>query len=65
MGDEAEELEVLLSLDGASFEAAEGFVVEFTVKRTAKTAERPHGVTYSLVFASTTLTRPAARAGDL
>jgi len=50
MGDEAEELEVLLSLDGARFEAAEGYVVEFTVKRTAKTAERPHGVSYSLVF---------------
>src|SRR5271166_7019223 len=50
MGDEAEELEVLLSLDGASFEAADGYVVEFTVKRTAKTAERPHGLSYSLVF---------------
>lgn len=53
MGDEAEELEVLLSLDGARFEAAEGYVVEFTVKRTAKTAERPHGVSYSLVFRPT------------
>jgi Family of unknown function (DUF6516) len=50
MGDEAEELEVLLSLDGATFEAAAGYVVEFTVKRTPKTAKRPHGVSYSLVF---------------
>jgi len=49
MGDEAE-LELLLSFDGASYEAAAGYVVEFTVKRTARTAERPHGVSYALVF---------------
>jgi hypothetical protein len=49
MEDEAE-LELLLSFDGAGYEAAEGYVVEFTVKRTAKTAERPHGVSYALVF---------------
>jgi hypothetical protein len=49
MGDEAE-LEFLLSFDGANYEAAEGYVVEFTVKRTARTAERPHGVSYALVF---------------
>jgi hypothetical protein len=49
MGDEAE-LELLLSFDGANYEAAEGYVVEFTVKRTARTAERPHGVSYALVF---------------
>jgi hypothetical protein len=50
MGDEADELEVLLSLGGASFEAAAGYVVEFTVNRTTKTAERPHGISYALVF---------------
>jgi Family of unknown function (DUF6516) len=47
---EETELEVLLSLNGASWEAAEGHVVEFSVHRTAKTAERPHGITYALVF---------------
>jgi hypothetical protein len=50
VGDEAQELEALLSLDGASFEAAAGYVVEFTVKRTRQTIERPHGISYALVF---------------
>jgi len=53
MGDEVDELEVLLSFDGVSYEAAAGYVVEFVVKRTAKTAERPHGVRYALVFRPT------------
>ena len=44
------ELEVLLSLDGASFEAAAGHVVEFVVRRTDRTPERPQGVSYALVF---------------
>ena len=44
------DLEVLLSLDGLRWEAAEGYVVEFGVYRTATTLERPHGVTYALVF---------------
>jgi len=44
------ELEVLLSLDGASFEAASGYVVEFTVRRTERTAARPQGISYALVF---------------
>jgi hypothetical protein len=44
------ELEVLLSLDGTSYEAASGYVVEFTVRRTERTAARPHGITYALVF---------------
>jgi hypothetical protein len=48
--DEEAELEVLLSLDGASFEAAEGYVVEFAARRTEKTRERPHGISYALVF---------------
>ena len=47
---EAAELEVLLSLDGASYEAATGYVVEFTVKRTDTTPERPHGISYVMVF---------------
>ena len=33
-----------------SYEAADGYVVEFTVKRTETTAERPHGISYALVF---------------
>jgi hypothetical protein len=44
------ELEALLSLDGQSYEAAEGYVVEFIVRRTEKTAARPHGISYALVF---------------
>jgi hypothetical protein len=48
-GDEAE-VELLLSFDGASYEAAAGYVVEFMVKRTGMTAKRPHGVSYALVF---------------
>jgi hypothetical protein len=35
------ELELLLSFDGASYHASEGYVVEFTVRRTDRTAERP------------------------
>ena len=48
--DEDAELEVLLSLDGASYETAAGYVVEFMVKRADKTAERPQGISYALVF---------------
>jgi len=44
------ELELLLSLDGASYEYGSGHVVEFTVKQTEKTAARPHGISYALVF---------------
>ena len=44
------ELEVLLSLDGASWEAAEGYMVEFRVHRMQKTEQRPHGINYALVF---------------
>ncbi|RAI41943.1 toxin-antitoxin system TumE family protein [Rhodoplanes roseus] len=50
MSDEATELDMLLSLDGASFEAAAGYLVEFTVKRTDTAPERPHGISYVLVF---------------
>jgi hypothetical protein len=48
MADELE-LELLLSFDGASYEASGGYVVEFTVRRTDITAERPHGISYALV----------------
>jgi hypothetical protein len=48
MGNEAE-FELLLSFDGLSYQAADGYLVEFTVKRTATTAERPHGISYALV----------------
>lgn len=44
------ELELLLSLDGVSFEAAQGYVVEFIARRFDPTPERPHGLNYSLVF---------------
>jgi hypothetical protein len=44
------ELELLLSLDGASFEAAEGYVVEFMARRTKPTPQRPQGLSYALVF---------------
>jgi Family of unknown function (DUF6516) len=44
------ELELLLSFDGASYQASEGYVVEFTARRTDITAERPHGISYALVF---------------
>ena len=44
------ELEALLSLNGASFEMATGYVVEFTARQTDVTEERPHGLSYALVF---------------
>lgn len=45
-----DELDHLLDLDGASYEMATGHVVEFTVRRTETTRERPHGISYALVF---------------
>jgi hypothetical protein len=44
------DLELLLELDGASYEAAAGYVLEFTVRQTDQTPERPHGISYALVF---------------
>jgi hypothetical protein len=44
------ELEVLVSLDSYSYEAAAGYVVEFIVRRTERTPARPHGISYALVF---------------
>ncbi len=46
----AYELEALLSLDGTSFEIAAGYVVEFKAQRTDATRQRPHGISYALVF---------------
>jgi hypothetical protein len=48
--DEDAELELLLSLDGVSFEAAGGYVVECSARRTPRTRARPHGVDYALVL---------------
>jgi hypothetical protein len=48
--DEDSELETLLALDAARYEAANGYVVEFSVRATERTPERPHGVSYALVF---------------
>ena len=42
--------ELLLSFDGVSYQASQGYVVEFTVRRTDITSERPHGISYALVF---------------
>jgi hypothetical protein len=47
---EDDELEPLLALDGASFEMAPGVVVEFIARRTDRTPERPHGISYALVL---------------
>lgn len=44
------ELEALFGLDGASFETAAGYVVEFKAQRTDVTPQRPHGISYALVF---------------
>src|SRR5262249_34156472 len=49
MSEEAE-LELLPSLDGASYEAAAGYVVEFSARRTEQTPQRPHRLSYALVF---------------
>lgn len=44
------ELEALLCLDGFSYEAASGCLVEFMARRTDVTPERPHGLSYALVL---------------
>lgn len=48
--DDPYDLEALLGLDGLSYEAAPGYLVEFSVKRVAATPERPHGIHYALVL---------------
>ena len=55
------ELEALLSLDGASYEIAQGYVVEFTARRTDLTPERPHGISYALVFRAKAGGKPLVR----
>ena len=44
------ELELLLSLDSAVYEMAPGVIVEFAVRRTQITPQRPHGISYTLVL---------------
>ena len=41
---------MLLSLDGAAYEMASGVIVEFAVRRTPATPQRPHAITYALVL---------------
>ena len=55
------ELEALLSLDGASYEIAQGYVVEFTARRTDATPERPHGISYASVFRAKAGGKPLVR----
>ncbi len=49
MGEDAE-LELLLGLDGVSYEAAAGYVVAFSARRVPRGEHRPHGIAYSLVL---------------
>jgi hypothetical protein len=44
------ELELLLSLDGAEYEMAPGVIVGFAVRRAKKTPQRPHGISHALVL---------------
>lgn len=55
------ELELLLNLDGASYEAAAGYVVKFSAKRVPPTRQRPHGIVYSLVLRPTEGGEPLVR----
>lgn len=55
------DLESLLVLDGAAFLVAPGVIVEFAVRRTDATLERPHGVSYALVLRPTSGGRPWVR----
>ena len=44
-------LDMLLALDGQSFESeVGGYVVEFTVKKVKATPGQPHGINYALVL---------------
>lgn len=47
---DAADIDVLLSLDGLTYEAAEGYVIEIRAERTYVTSERPHGLSYALIF---------------
>jgi len=43
-------LELLLSLDGFAHAPSAGYWIKYEVKDVAKTAERPHGIKYSLTL---------------
>ena len=58
---EGDELELLVTLDGASFEAADGYVVEFKATRVSPSKARPHEIDYSLVFRSAAGGAPLVR----
>ncbi len=58
--DEAE-LELLLNLDGAAYEMVPGVVVEFAVRRTKVTPQRPHRISYALVLRPEMGDRPWVR----
>ena len=51
-------LALLLALGGFDFEMAPGVVVEFTVRLTDITLERPHGISYAFVLRSRDGGRP-------
>src|SRR3954453_18319387 len=55
------ELEALLSLDGACYEIAQAYVGEFTAGRPDLTPERPHGISYALVFRAKAGGKPLVR----
>ena len=57
----SDELDPLLVLDGAVFEMAPGIIVEVTARRTDRTPERPHGLSYALVLRSKRGGRPWLR----
>ena len=44
------DIDVLLSMDGMRYQASDGYVIEIKAERTDVTAERPHGLSYALVF---------------
>jgi hypothetical protein len=37
-------------LDGAGYEMAPGVIVDFALRRTPATPQRPHGISYALVL---------------
>lgn len=48
--DRATGLETLLDLDGTIYRLDSGYWVKFEARQTTATAQRPHGVTYSLTL---------------
>src|ERR1700733_1388649 len=45
-----DDLELLLALNGLSYEFSDRAIVEFKVRRVEITPERPHGIGYALVL---------------